>query len=159
MYRNRKAHLALILALALSASGFSCQSTGNDPEAALASVAKGLDEAAHTIAIIQTTAINAESQHLLTEAQTRTLLEATTKANLAGHQAAAITRSISKLDPASRTNLLNILNPVIASVNELVANGTAGIKNEDTKQKIQLLLATLQATLNAVHLTLVTGGN
>ena len=127
-------------------------------DASLEKIAKGLNEAAATAGILQTTVIESERIGLMTTDQARNILEGCVKVNEAGREAVAVTRRINALDPSTRTSLLAIVNPVITAVNNLVETGTVNITNPATKQKIQLLLLTLQTTLSAVHLSIAAGG-
>lgn len=144
---KKKAVLVLLLCLSMAACS----------DNRLESVAKGLNEAATTVGILQTTVIEAERQALVTTEQARTILEASIKVNQAGLEAVEVARTVSRLDTATQVKLMAILPPMIGAVNNLVQNGTAGITDQATKDKIQLLLVSLQAILNAVQLS-VAGG-
>jgi hypothetical protein len=123
----------------------------------LEKVAKGLLALADGISITQTTVIEANNQGLIDEDTTRNILQVCVKITQAGQDASAVTRALSKLDDVSRTQVLEILKPVIMSVQDALDNGLLGIKNEQTKQKVRATLLTVQTTLNAIQLTLVGG--
>lgn len=127
----------------------------SDPD--LVQVAKSLDETAIIVGTLQTTVIEAERQQLISTNDTRTLLTISMQVSQAGKEAVAITRALSTLEPANRSQLLTILTPVINSVNQLVGQGVGGITDPTTRQTIQTILATLQTTLNVVQLTLAGG--
>lgn len=66
----------------------------------------------------------------------------------ANRQAETATASISTLSAANQTNLLAILAPIQLAINNSVANGTLGIKDPATRQKVQLALVTIQTIVN-----------
>ena len=66
----------------------------------------------------------------------------------ANRQAQTATASISTLSAANQTNLLAILAPVQLAISNSVANGTVGIKDPATQQKVQLGLVTIQTVIN-----------
>lgn len=126
-------------------------------DSTLTTVAKDLDVAAKTVGTVQSTVIQANQQQLISTDTTRTILTACETVNTIGKQVVAYTRTISTLSPQDRTVLTNMLDPAIKAVANLVASGTVGIKDVATQQKIQLLLASLQATLGAVQIA-ISGG-
>lgn len=127
-------------------------------DATLQKVAKDLDIVAHTVGAVQTAVLDANRQMLFSDASTRAILESCLKVNLAGQQAVAYTRTISQLDAVSREQLIVIMRPAIYAAGNLVQNGTLGITDAPTQQKIQLLLSTLQATLNGIQIAIAGGG-
>ena len=66
----------------------------------------------------------------------------------ANRQAQTATASISTLSAANQTNLLAILAPIQLAISNSVANGTVGIKDPATQQKVQLALVTIQTIVN-----------
>ena len=127
-------------------------------DADLDKVAKGLNEAAITVGTLQSTTIEANNQQLISEGDTRAILTACLQVDKAGKEAVAVTRQISALSPNDRTKILNILTPVIASVDRLVAQGVLNIQDQQTRVGIQALLLSLQTSLNVVQITLSSGG-
>jgi len=78
------------------------------------------------------------------------------KMNKALQDALNATEKVAKLSPADRTNLSNILTPVISAVNDAVKDpDIAGIKNEKTRATIQTSLVLIQTTLTTSQLMLV----
>ena len=67
----------------------------------------------------------------------------------ANKQAQVATAQISTLSAANQANLLNVLMPIQTAINNSVANGTLGIKDAATKQKVQVALVTIQSIVNA----------
>jgi hypothetical protein len=117
-------------------------------------VAQGLDALAVATGTAQTTIIQMEADKLIDVDTTRAILEAFLKVNQAQKQAIAITRNLTQLDGGTTKQLVQIMGPITASVNELVANGAAGIKNPDTKQKVLAVLVTVQSVISAINLSL-----
>lgn len=126
-------------------------------DSTLLRVAKDLDIAQQTIGTVQTTVIEANRRNLISEDTTRTILITCKKVNEIGLEAVAYTKTITALDEASRTKLVNMLTPASTAVGNLVQSGTLGITNVETKQKVQLLLESLRATLSGVQLALAGG--
>lgn len=150
MKLKRRSQIAALIALA------SLLVACND--ATLAQVAKDLDIAAKTVGAVQTTVIQANQAKLIPDSDTKLILQACIQVNQAGQEAVAFTKTISQLDEPSRTKLVNLLTPAITSVGNLVQNGTLGIKDQGTQQRIQLLLSSLQATLSGIQIA-ISGGN
>lgn len=140
-----------ILAIALTFSA--C--TDNQLE----QVAKSLLVAAKSIGIVQTTVIEANKQGLITDETTSLILAGCIKANQAGQQASAITRSISKLDPASRQQMIPMVQSALGAVSASLVIDLSSVKNEQTKQAVLTGLTTAQTALNLVLTTLSTTGN
>jgi hypothetical protein len=71
------------------------------------------------------------------------------KIEQANGQALALTAKLNALSAANQTSLLTILQPVLDSINAAVANGTLGIKDAATQQKVLLALTAIQTAANA----------
>jgi hypothetical protein len=120
----------------------------------LEKVSKGLVATADGIGVVQTTVIEANKQLLVDDATTSQIMIVCMKVNQAGKDATAITRAISKLDNPSKSQLLAVLNPVIAAVQNALDNGLVPIKDPATQQKIRGALLAVQTALNAAQLAL-----
>jgi hypothetical protein len=120
-------------------------------------VSKALVDVAATNGELQTTVINAYDLKLLSERNTRTILELQQKVNLAGKEAIQLTREINKLDSVSRAKILVILQPVLAAVNNSLNTGLLGIDHKATADKIRVLLLSIQSYLNTVQLVIAGG--
>ncbi len=136
---------AVILLMAMSA----CQDSD------LQIVAKGLRDVAQTMTVVQSTAIEANRQGLISVADTRVFLELCVKINEAGQQATAVTKAIVKLNDPTKDQLLTILIPVAASISTALDSELARIFDQTTREKLKVLLLSAQSTLNAVNLILV----
>ncbi len=149
MKNNRRSVIALVLVLILALSACS-----ND----LTTVAKALDDTAKAISVFQATIIQANASGLLSDAQTTKLMAASVRVNTAGLQAVTITKNLSSLAPADRTNLLAILNPVITALSDAQTLDVAGIVDVNTRQKVQASLLLIQTALNAAQIVLAAKG-
>jgi hypothetical protein len=127
----------------------------SDPD--LNKISKALVVTAKTNGEIQTDVIAANAANLLSDNNTRVILEMCQKVNYGGKEATALTRAISKLDDPSKAQILTILKPVIVAVQNAIDTGLIGITDQATKEKIQLLLLSIQSTLNSIQI-IVAGG-
>jgi hypothetical protein len=141
---NRRYILALPLLVLILACG----------PAELQKVAQGLNALAVATGTAQTTIIQMEQQKLIDIDTARTILEVFQKCNLAQKQAISITRALTQIDKPTQQQLVAIMGPITASIRELVENGTAGIKNEQTKQKVLAILVSVQSVITAINLSL-----
>lgn len=128
----------------------------SDPDLKKVSVA--LTDVGYSIIALQTAVIEAEKAGLMTTENTRSVIQLCVKVRVAGEQAVNVTRNLSQLDAPSRTQILNILAPVIGAVGNLAQSGALGIKNPDTQQKVQAILSAIQVSLNTAQLVLSVGG-
>lgn len=120
----------------------------------LTKVAQGLDALATATQVAQQSIIQMEAQKTIDTDTTRNILGVFLKVNLAQKQAISITRNLTKIDKPTQTQLIAIMQPITDSVKELVANGTAGIKNETTKQQVLLVITSVQAVITTIDLAL-----
>lgn len=124
----------------------------------LKKVAKALQITAESIAILQTTVIDANVHGLVSDDDAAQILELCVKANQAGKEATAVIRAVSQLSSPTRAQLAGILAPVIRSVGRLLDDLTLGIKNDERRGKVRLALITAQSALNTVEIVLASGG-
>jgi hypothetical protein len=120
----------------------------------LKKVASGLNMAAKTINIVQTTVIDANMQGLLAENETRKILEVCQTLNQAGKDSVKIIRTLEKLSPEDKAVLAKILLPAFQSLHSMLDNGMLFIKNEQTRIKIRTLLLAEETALNSVIIAL-----
>jgi hypothetical protein len=144
----KKYFLPLLLLLTFSAC------TDDD----LTTVSKSLLVAAKSINTVQTTVISANEQGLITDETTAQILTGCVKANQAGQQAVAITRSISKLDPSSRTQMAPMVQAALSAIQASLVVDLSGIKNPQTKAIITSGLSAAQTSLNVALSMLMIGG-
>jgi ABC-type proline/glycine betaine transport system permease subunit len=124
----------------------------------LATVSKSLLASAKSIGIVQTTVIQAEKQGTISESTCRLILEGCVKANEAGLQAVAITRTISKLDPVSRQQMTPLVQAALSSIQANLMLDLTSVKNEQTRAAITSGLTTAQTLLTVALTTLQSGG-
>jgi ABC-type proline/glycine betaine transport system permease subunit len=124
----------------------------------LATVSKSLLAAAKSIGIVQTTVIQAEKQGDISENTCRVILEGCVKANEAGLQAVAITKTISKLDPVSRQQMTPLVQAALSSIKADLMLDLTSVKNEQTRAAITSGLTTAQTLLTVALTTLQLGG-
>lgn len=139
---------SLILVLLISLS--SCEDDD------LRRVSESLRDTSHALSLLQTTVIEANKVNLLSTENTRSILEMSIRVNHAGQQAVDITRGINRLSPEDRNNLLNILIPIVHEVGITRTAIIFNIQNPETRNNIDLILLTIQSSLNATQLILAT---
>lgn len=142
----------LIPALALFLLAPSC---GDD---SLKRIANALNITAKAVGEIQSIAIEANAQGLLSQGDTRTVLELAVRVNKAGKEATAITRGIAKLEPQHRSDLRKILDPIVLAVNDGLLTDVAGIKNEATRLKIKASFVAIQSAIAVVQTIIAAKG-
>lgn len=121
----------------------------------LKKVANSLKITAESIGVVQSTVIEANRTGLMSEDDTRRVLELCVKVNKAGQDASAVTRNLAKLDSTDRTQVLAILKPIITAVADaLKPGGLFGDSNSDAKRNIRNALLTIQTALNSVQIVL-----
>lgn len=89
------------------------------------------------------------SPQLISTTDAASIIAVLVQVEQANRQAQTATAQIAALAPADQTNLLNILTPVETAINNAVANGTVGIKDPATQQKVQAALVSIQTIVNA----------
>lgn len=125
----------------------------------LQKVGKTLLVASKAIGEVQTSVITSNQQGLISDDTTRVILETCLRANMAGKQATAVTREISKLDTVSREQLIQILKPIVAALQTSITQDIIPIKDVDTRIKVQTGLALAQSSINTIIIILAaTGG-
>lgn len=142
----------LLLVLAFSLSQSSC----SDKD--LNKVSKSLVIIADSVKELQSDAIAANNLKLLSDDNTRIIMEIGTKISLAGKESTALTRNLTKLDVTTKSQVLTILNPVITTLGNIINTSLDGITDQGTKDKIKVILLSLQSTLNSIQV-IVAGGN
>ena len=151
--------VALVLALAFSLAG--CNASTNTPasvNSALNKVSQGLYDVTQATASLQSTVIQAQQMGLISVNDAREIIGVCIRILQADQQASDTVRKLSALDDQSKTSVLAVLQPIIDLVSNTVNSGLAGIKNPDTKAKVQLGLLTVQTTLNSIQVILAAKG-
>jgi hypothetical protein len=120
----------------------------------LKQVTKDLSVIATAVGEVQANVIVANQQQLLDDKTTGTILYICTRVSAAGKQADAIVRSITKLDPASRSSLVNLLTPISQALDPTQLEFVAGIKDLKTKQQVDGAFILLRSTISGMQLVL-----
>lgn len=120
----------------------------------LVTLSKALNDSAKGISVFQTTVIQANTDKLLSDQTTKKLLEATVKVNEAGQQGVQMTRALSKLSPQDRSNVLQVLRPVIDQVNSILNTDIVTIPDPKTRDTIRAALFIVQTALNTANIAL-----
>lgn len=124
----------------------------------LQKTAKSLNIIAVTVGTVQADAIAANDAGIITVDTTRQIISVCVKVSVAGKQADSIVRSISKLDPESRKTLVNLLTPISQALDPAALEFLAGIKNPETKQKVEGGFIILRTTISGLQIILASGG-
>lgn len=116
------------------------------------------DKVADTVAIVQKSAVDAETAGVLTREQTRAIMQITIQISQANNSAMDVARDLSKLDEPSRAQLLTILKPIIDSVNKAVNDeNILKIQDAKTREAIRGGFLAIQVSLNSINLILAAG--
>lgn len=101
---------------------------------------------------MQTTAIAANQNNLISVDETRAVLIFTQKVNAAAKQASDLTRKINRLAPEDRKNIGQILDPILREI--IAARGQIQpIKHEATRVTLLAGLTSIETAVNAVKLS------
>ncbi len=119
----------------------------------LETITTALRDTAQAIGVLQSgvVAANAQTPKLLTDEQTRRLLELSIKINNAGWQASQATRGLSKVSETDRTRLLAILDPIVQAVQSALIDPALFGPGMDSLRQALLVI---QTSLNAAKLAL-----
>jgi hypothetical protein len=121
----------------------------NDPM--LTKVSKGLADYSVAIHGVETSVIQANQQGVLTVDQTRPIVQLLVKLNSAGQQASALTRNLTTLPAASKSQLVTITAPVITAIEQAISSGLFGIPDGAVKSNILLSLNAALLALNTIE--------
>ncbi len=127
-------------------------------DSSLEQVSKSLLVAAKAIGTVQSTVIQAQAQGMISEETCRLVLQGCVKANQAGQQASAVVRSISKLDPTSRQQMIPMVLAALNSVQISLVVDLSGVKDPQTKTMITAGLTAAQTALTTTLTVLQSGG-
>ena len=110
---------------------------------------------ATSVGTLQSTVIESNKVGFISDDDTRAILELCIKVNLAGKEAVAATRAVAKLSPEDQVRLVVLLQPVIAAVDGALQKDVVGIKNPQTKEKVETVLRGIQTALRTAQILLV----
>jgi hypothetical protein len=124
----------------------------------LQKVSKGMLVFSQSLNVLQTDVIAANKSQLIDDKTTGTILEVCMKADAAGKQVDGILRTLSKIDPNSRSQIVNLITPIVNSLDPSQLEFIAGIKDPATKQKVDAAFTALRTTIAGVQMALAVGG-
>jgi hypothetical protein len=107
---------------------------------------------------LQSDLILANQNKLLDDPTTARIMKICIQANVAGRQVDAVLRGISKLDPQSRSSVIALLTPISQALDPTQLEFVAGIKNPETKQKIDGAFILMRTTISGIQIVLASGG-
>jgi hypothetical protein len=146
--RNYKILFALSAVLLLQACG----------DSDIQKIARSMLVVAHAVGDAQTLAIQANSQNLIDDQTTGKILSICAKIDIAGKQADAVLRSVTKLDPSSRSSLSSVAAAIGQAIDPSQLEMLANIKNPATRQNVEAALALIRSAVSAVEIVLAAGG-
>ncbi len=126
-------------------------------DADLGRVAKGLDALSISVGIFQTTVIEAEKDGFVPHQTAYALLSTALRVDQGGKEATLVVKQLQALSPTDRSNILNILAPVVREVGASIDSGLIPIADQNTRNRVRLTLLSIQSALNAVNLILAGG--
>jgi hypothetical protein len=107
---------------------------------------------------LQKNTLLAEEQKLIDKLTADKIFAVCERINIAGKQVDAILRSIEKLTPESRTNIINMITPISASLDPQQIEFVLNIKNPATRQQLEGGLILVRSLLSSVQITVASGG-
>lgn len=120
-------------------------------------VSVGLDAFAKGLTALQAGVIQANTQGMISDADTRNILNFCVQGNQVELQASAVTRQVNSLSAADGVNVIVILSPAINAIGSLINQGVGNIKNPQTQTEIKALLLSVQTTLSTIQLAAAGG--
>lgn len=125
----------------------------------LQKVAKSMLIVSQTIGQVQTSTIQANAAMLIDDPTTAKILGICQRTNVAGKQIDSVLRSIAKLDPQSRSSIVNLLTPISQSLDPTQIEFIANIKNPETRQQVEGGFILARTTISGIQIVLAgTGG-
>jgi hypothetical protein len=146
--RNTKILFALSAVLLLQACG----------DSDIQKIAKSMLVVAHAVGDAQTLAIQANRQNLIDDQTTGKILSICAKINIAGKQADAVLRSVTKLDPSSRSSLSSVAAAIGQAIDPSQLEMLANIKNPVTRQNVEGGFTLVRSAVSAIEIVLAAGG-
>lgn len=124
------------------------------PQSTLSTVSKAVQDIAIGTNSVQTIAIQANQQGLISQADTATILTVCAQINAADVQASALTRNATTLAPGTAATIQGLLMPLAAAVQTAISSGVGNIKDAKTKTDITAAFALIQTGLAAAEAVL-----
>lgn len=127
----------------------SCLHTGTVPSSALGDIVKFEAGLNAVVTTAFTDVSTAAAAGLISQQTANVISQALLQIEQANMQAQTLTASITTLSAANKATLLNLLGPITTTISNLVANGTVGIKDPTTQQKVQLDIVAISTAIAA----------
>lgn len=127
------------------------------PDATLTKVSIYLLDIAKSNGAAQNSIISLNQQKTLSDANFYKVASICSRVNTFVAQASMITRAQVNLAPSQRTQLANLLNPIISAFSADMNNGLIGITDPNTKTTISSALLLVQTGLSSLQL--IVGSN
>ncbi len=115
---------------------------------------KYLVDYAASITVIEKTVIDLDTKQLIPRATTRKILGITDRANKAGIQIKNILGAISKVDPASKAQIIGILDAASAELDPTTIAEIAGINNPQTRVSIESGLTAVRTVITSIRIAI-----
>lgn len=146
--RNHKILFALSAVLLLQACG----------DSDIQKIAKSMLVVAHAVGDAQTLAIQANRQNLIDDQTTGKILSICAKINVAGKQADSVLRSVTKLDPSSRSSLSSVAAAIGLAIDPSQLEMLANIKDPVMRQNVEGSFTLVRSAVSAIEIVLAAGG-
>jgi hypothetical protein len=123
-------------------------------DSALQTASKDMLIISNAVSLLQTDVITANQAKLLDDQTTAKILQLCIKINVAGKQIDSVLKSISKLDPQSRSSIIALLTPISQALDPTQLEFIVGISNPETRQKVEGAFLIIRTTISGVQLNL-----
>ena len=124
----------------------------------LQKVAKSSLIVATVIGQVQTDTMEANKTGLIDDQTAGQILAICQRANVAGKQINSVLRGLSKLDQQSRASIFALLVPIGQSLETSKIEFVAGIKNPETRQKVEGGLILARSTISTIMIIVASSG-
>jgi hypothetical protein len=131
-------------------TGCAMRGASTQPATDLQKIAHSYEAASAAMDTLQDAVLAAKSQNLLSASETGNIARVALRVDKGLKESVIATRHVAQLDEAQRTGLRNLLNPILAALDEMAADpAILGIKNEVKRSEIRALISAVQTTLTA----------
>jgi hypothetical protein len=93
-------------------------------------------------------AVQMRQEGILTQEETNQVILVARKVLVASDQANQMIEPLATLDPNSKVKVLDLLKPVLAALDSGLQEGVFGIKNSLAKERVNIALTAIRASLN-----------
>jgi hypothetical protein len=118
-------------------------------------LAKTLDGIATANETMLNVVLTAEESKFISTEEARPFVSASLRIGIAGREAVAVTKAIVEMEAEDRTNLFEILDPIMEAIDNIVeSEDLTGIKNEEVRRSLQLALLAIRSTISTARILL-----